>query len=164
MISLGLISLTVQLYVTKSSFFQGQLDISPFLLHTEKTEELSRLSNVSCSRQRDKNKPYIHMRQETNTAFGSSLWFRRLNCLKSITWNFEMGRLGWKREPVFSWKLIWILLRCWWWARRLSWLSVVIFRYLYGMVALSSPYQCVKVGCWSRIFIYSYGVEIIIFF
>lgn len=69
---------------------------SIFFLCTEKTEELSRLSNFSCSRQRGKNKPYIHMRQETNTAFGSSLWLRRLNCLKSITWNFEMGRLDWK--------------------------------------------------------------------
>lgn len=39
------VDLTVQLYVTKSSFFQGQLDISPFFfLRTEKTEELSRLA------------------------------------------------------------------------------------------------------------------------
>lgn len=77
------------------------------------------------------------MRRETNTTSGSSLGFRKLYCLKSIPWNFEMGKLGWKREHALNWPLIWILLRCWWWARRLSWLSVVILRYLYGMVGWS---------------------------
>lgn len=94
-------SLCSSMWQSRASF-KGNSIFLHFFLCTEKTEALSRLSNFSCLHQMDKNKPYIHMRQETNTAFGSSLWLRRLNCLKSITCNFEMSRLGWKREPVFS--------------------------------------------------------------
>lgn len=69
---------------------KGQPDISLFSSLTEETEEWNRLSNFSC--QRDKNRLYIHRRQETNTSSGSSLWLR-LYCLKSITWNLEMVKL-----------------------------------------------------------------------